>query len=254
MIERKIIAGKKDEFAMKEYVKAKLGKGKVSDVRIERTPIGEKIIVVTTKPGLIIGRAGETIQELTRVLKKQFKLENPKVDVEEVQNPDFDAKTIADQLALTFERFGPETFKMRAYKVLERLKEKGALGAEIILSGKLPSEKARSWRFTFGYLKKTGEIKMVNRAQATAKTKPGIVGIKVEIVPKDAVIPDKIIIPDKEIKEITVTAETETKAEETKTEEKVEQKAEKEKTVKKRGRKKKDKIEKEIEEKTETKE
>lgn len=192
MIERKFIAGKKNEYAVKEYVKKMLGKGKVSDIKIERTPIGERIIVHTTRPGLVIGSKGETIQELTNVLKKHFKLENPKVEVAEVSSPEFDAKNIADQIALELERFGPQTFKMRAYRTLERMKNAGALGGEIVLSGKLPAEKARSWRFTFGYLKKTGDIKIVNKAESTALTKPGIIGIKVSVVPKDAVMLDKI--------------------------------------------------------------
>lgn len=200
MIEKKFIESKKAELAIREFVKKALGKGKISDMKIERTPIGERIIISTTKPGLVIGRGGSVIQEITETLKKQFKFENPKVEIAEVAEPEFDAQSIADQIALALERFGPMTFKTRAYKAIERLKECGALGAEIVLSGKLPSEKARAWRFSFGYLKKTGEIDMVNKGEARAETIPGTVGVKVSIVPKGAKIPDKIEIPD-EIKE-----------------------------------------------------
>ncbi len=199
MIEKKIIANKKSEFEVKEFVKKTLGKGKVSDIKIERTPIGERIIIFTSRPGIVIGRKGETIQNLTEVLKKQFKLENPKIEIVEITNAEFDAQTVADYLALTLERFGPAAFKRRVYAVLDRTRAAGALGAEIVLSGKLPSEKARTWRFSFGYLKKTGEIDIVSKAEATAKTKPGVVGIKVAIVPKDAKIPDRIEIESKEV-------------------------------------------------------
>lgn len=201
MIEKKIIASKKDELAIKEFVKKTLGKGKVTDIKIERTPIGERIIVFASRPGIVIGRKGETIQNLTGVLKEQFKLENPKIEIMEITDIEFDAQTVADNLALALERFGPGTFKRRAYATLERIKSAGALGAEIVLSGKLPGEKARTWRFYFGYLKKTGVIDIVNKAEATAKTRPGVIGIKVAIVPKGAKIPDRIETESKEIKE-----------------------------------------------------
>jgi len=195
MIEKKFIKSKKDELAIKEFIKENIGKGKLSSIKIERTPIGEKIIIYTSKPGLIIGRRGESIQDLTTVLKKKFSLENPKLEIMEIQNPEFDAQTVADNIALSLERFGSDSFKIIAYRALERIKKAGALGCEIILSGKLPSEKARSWRFYFGYLNKTGETKsLVNSAAAVAKTKPGTVGVKVRIMPPDVILPDRIEI------------------------------------------------------------
>ena len=59
MEERKTVKFKKDEFAIKESIKLEIGKGKVSKVKIEYTPVGEKIIISTNKPGLVIGRGGE---------------------------------------------------------------------------------------------------------------------------------------------------------------------------------------------------
>jgi len=201
MIEKKFIALKKEEIAIKEFVKKSIGKGKISSIRVERTPIGEHIIISTCKPGLVIGSGGESIQNLTELLKKQFNLENPKLEIAEIQHPEFDAQSIADQIALSLERFGPGSFKITAYKMLERIKSAGALGTEILLSGKLPGEKARTWRFCFGYLMKTGDTaNLVNRAIAVANTKPGSVGIKVAILPKDAKLPDKITIIKEEVK------------------------------------------------------
>ena len=73
----------------------------------------------------------------------------------------------------------------------------GALGAELVLSGKLPSDRARTWRFTQGYLKKTGEpSKVVNKAMTQARCSSGVVGIKVSILPPDAEIHDKIVVDD----------------------------------------------------------
>ena len=94
---------------------------------------------------------------------------------------------------MSLERFGSKSFKIIAYRALEKVRRAGALGCEIILSGKLPSEKARQWRFFYGYLMKTGEsAKLVDRAQAVAQTKPGTVGVKVSILSSDVKLPDKI--------------------------------------------------------------
>ena len=207
MIERKFVQLKKDEFALKEFVKKELGKGKVSSISLERTPVGEKIVVRTSKPGLIIGRRGEKIADLTRILKTEFKMENPHIEIAEIQNPTLDAWAVADDIALSLERFGQLRFKMTAYKTLERIKKAGALGAEIRLSGKLPGERAKSWRFAFGLLKKTGDTaKVVDKANIPAQTKPGVIGIKVEILSPDANIIDKLIIKNFKIAAAAVEA------------------------------------------------
>jgi len=195
MEERQIVKFKKDEFAIKEYIKSILGKGKISKVRIEYTPVGEKVIVSTNKPGLVIGKRGEKIDELTDILRNKFKLENPRVEIEEIMQPEFDAQIVADEIALGLERLGPLKFKVIAYKSLQKIMDAGALGAEIILGGKLPSARAKTWRFAQGYLKKIGDsAKVVDRAKSRAETKPGTVGIKVAILSPYAILSDKIII------------------------------------------------------------
>jgi small subunit ribosomal protein S3 len=203
MEEKNVIKFKKEEFAIKEYVKKALGKGKISRVKIEYTPVGEKIIIMTHKPGLVIGRGGEKISEMTRTLKGKFNLENPHIEISEIETREFDAQVMADEIALSLERFGPLKFKVIAYRTLQRIIEAGALGVEIRLSGKLPGARARTWRFAQGYLKKTGDsAKVVDRAQARAETKPGTVGVKVSILSPHAVLKDRININEELLKEI----------------------------------------------------
>lgn len=198
MEEKKTVKFKKEEFSMKEKIKNEIGKGKLSKVKIEYAPVGERIIISTNKPGLIIGRGGEKIEQLTDILRKKFKLENPHVEIDEIKNPDLDAQLVADDLALGLERFGPLKFKSLAYRALQRVMKAGALGTEIRLTGKIPSARAKSWRFAQGYLKKTGDsAKVVDRAQSIAHTKPGVVGVKVSILPPDAIMKDRIKIDDK---------------------------------------------------------
>ena len=208
MEERKIVKFKKDEFEVKEYIKKSLGKGRISKVRIEYTPIGEKIIITTDKPGLVIGRGGEKIGELTSTIKTRFKFENPRIEINEIKEPQLDSQIIADEIALALERFGPLRFKVIAYKTLQKIMSAGALGVEIVLSGKLPGERAKKWRFSQGYLKKVGDpAKLVDRAKSRAETKPGTVGIKVAILSPNVKLLDKIEITDKLIEELKTNSE-----------------------------------------------
>jgi small subunit ribosomal protein S3 len=203
MEEKKFVELRKEEHGLKEFVKRSFGKGKISGVKIEYTPVGEKIIVMTHKPGLIIGKRGERISELTETLKKRFKMENPHVDIEEIMHPDFDSQLVGDEIALMIERLGPMRFKSICYRMLGRIKEAGALGAEIRVSGKLPSDRAKSWRFAFGYLKKTGDAaKVVYKAESIAETRQGVVGIKVSILSPDKKIHDRIELDEDKMTEI----------------------------------------------------
>jgi len=211
MEEKKFVVFKKEELGVKEYVKNSLGKGKISAVAIEYTPVGVKIVISTSKPGLVIGRKGEKIEELTRVLKKRFKLDNPHIEIKEITEPLLDAQLVADEIALLLERQGSLKFKVIAYKMLESIKRAGALGVELVLSGKLPSERARSWRFSQGYMMKTGDpAKVVDSAMSQAVTLPGVVGIQVRILPPTAHIHDRIVIDEKTLAQLqTVVTEEE---------------------------------------------
>ncbi|MFH1325722.1 MAG: 30S ribosomal protein S3 [archaeon] len=203
MEEKNIVKFKKEEFAVREYIKKSLGKGRISNVKIEYTPVGEKIVVSTNKPGLVIGRGGERIDELTTVLKRRFKLENPHIEINEIMKPEFDAQIIADEIATALENFGPLKFKVIAYRTIQKIMNAGALGVEIRLGGKLPSSRAKQWRFAQGYLKKVGDsAKVVDRAQSIAQTKPGTVGVKVAILSPDAKLSDKIVVDNEMIEKI----------------------------------------------------
>lgn len=113
---------------------------------------------------------------------------------------------MAQRIASSLERFGSARFKSIGHKIMENVINSGALGVEIIVSGKIPSARAKSWRFYQGYLKKCGDIAIsgVRKAQATALLKSGIVGIKVAIMPPDLVLPDKVELRETVLTEVTV--------------------------------------------------
>lgn len=256
MIERKFIAEKMKELEVEEYIAQEIGKDKYSFLQIKRTPLGDKVTIYTSKPGFIVGKKGETIKKMTHVLKEKFKMDNPQVEVAEFDRAECDAKSMADYIAGSLERFGSNRFKSIGYKVLQRIMDAGALGAEIKISGRgVPSSRAKSWRFYAGLLKKSGDISesKVLKAITSANLKSGSVGIKVSIMPGDTVLPDKIIFTTVEKKEETAEAPKEEKAEDEKAKEAVDALKEEAKKEKKKAPAKKKEGEKKQEKKQEPK-
>ncbi len=225
MIERDFVKQKKKEFQIEEFVADNLSNVGHSHTKMQRTPLGEKIIISASRPGLVVGREGKNIKKLTISLKKKFKLENPQIEIDEVEDVNLDAQIVAERIASSLERFGITKFKGVGHKVMKDVMGAGARGIEIIISGKVPSSRARRWRFYQGYLKKCGDIALVGvrKAYKIAQLKSGIVGIQVRIMPPETKLPDEI----KLIEELQEVVEEVKEGEEEKVEEeKVEEKKE----------------------------
>ena len=200
MIEREFVAQKTKEYYIKKFIESKLSKVGLSSIKLKKIPMGEKIIIETSKPSLIVGSKGTNIKELTLTLKKEFKLENPQIEINEVKNIFLDPIIVADKIAGSLERFGSARFKGVGHKIMENVINSGALGIEIVLSGKIPSARAKSWRFYQGYLKKCGQSATeIKSAYAYAQLKSGTVGIQVRIMPPNLILPDDISIKDDEL-------------------------------------------------------
>ncbi len=194
MIERKFVAEKLKEYQIQEFISQTLKNVGHSHTKLQRTPIGDKVIIYASRPGLVVGRKGENIKKLTQTLKKRFNLENPQIEISEVEKPNLDAQIVAERIASTLERFGIQKFKAIGHKTMTDVMGSGALGIEILISGKVPSQRAKTWRFYNGYLKKCGNIaqQAVKRAQAVAVLKTGEIGIQVAIMGPDVELPDDI--------------------------------------------------------------
>ncbi|HIH46799.1 MAG: small subunit ribosomal protein S3 [archaeon GW2011_AR16] len=194
MIERKIISQKLKEFQIQDYISSTLKNSGQSHTKLLHTPLGEKIVVYTSRPGIIVGRKGQHIKKLTSAIKKRFELENPQLEIAEVENVNLNAKIVAERIAQSFERYGSQRFKGIVHRVMQDSITAKAMGIEVTISGKVPSARAKAWRFYLGYLKKCGDIALtgVDRGFATAKLKSGIIGIKVRIMPPTTKLPDDI--------------------------------------------------------------
>lgn len=237
MIERKFIAEQLKEFQIQEYISNSLKNVGHSHTKLQRTPLGEKIIVYASRPGLVVGRKGENIKKLTKTLKKKFGLENPQIEISEVENIYHDAQIVAEMIASTLERFGPQRFKGVGHKMMADIMNAGSLGVEILISGKIPGSRAKTWRFYQGYLKKCGDIVHdISTASTSAQMKSGSIGIKVKIMPPDIILPDKIEYIEPKVEEVEEEKPKE-ETEEEKTEKKEEAKKEKKPAKKKAAKK-----------------
>jgi small subunit ribosomal protein S3 len=215
-----------------EFLQKKLERAGYGGVTISRTPLGTHIVIYAMRPGLVIGRGGETIKELATILEEKFKVPNPQISVSEIEIPELNPYVVASRIASALER--GVHFRRAGFWALNQVMEAGALGVEIIISGKLRTERARYEKFRAGYLPRCGDppLKYMRKAEAHVQLKPGIFGVKVRIMPPDAVFPDKIQIVEAPLPEEEVPVEEETietaAEEETKTEEASEEEAEEE--------------------------
>ena len=158
MIEREFIKNKLRAFMINEHIKSNTTGSGFSHSVIQRTPLGEKIVIFASRPRLVVGSGGQNIKKLTINLKEKFKLENPQIELGDVDDENLNPEMILHIIINTLERFGSSRFKAVGYKAMFNVMNSGALGVEIIISGKIPSSRAKNWRFYQGYLKKCGDI------------------------------------------------------------------------------------------------
>lgn len=234
MIEKKFIKDNIKKVKAKEYVRGELERAGVVDVSIQRTTLATRIAVKAEKPGLIIGKKGKTVKDLSEAIAKSLGVENPQIEVVDVQEPDMEPRVVARWIVHQLEK-GTKPKKVIQIAV-DRVMNAGALGVEIIIKGKLQGKGAQARRESIlkGYLKKAGDMKkLVREAKESAVLKQGIIGIVVRIVPRDVIFSDKMDLEKMGIisaegKKTPKAAEGEEK-EEAKEEEKTEEKKEKKK-------------------------
>ena len=168
-----------------EYLNATLKDAGYGGSEIQKTPIGTKITLFVTRPGLVIGRKGAGIKDLTARLEQQFGLSNPQVSVMEVTKPELNAKIMANRIGQLVER--GTAFRRAALWTINTIMEAGALGVEVTISGKLRSERSHFEKHTSGVVPKSGDIadKVVRTSITQVLTKMGLLGIRLKIALKE---------------------------------------------------------------------
>jgi len=173
-----------------EFFQEELGRAGYGGMDVAKTPMGTQIVLKAEKPGMVIGKGGENIRKVTTALEEKFNLEDPQIDVQEVDEPDLNARIVADRLANALERGW--YFRKAGHTTIDRIMEAGALGAEIVLSGKVTGARSRVEKFNRGYIKHNGEPaeEVVDHGQGVAVMKLGTIGVDVKIIPPGAELPD----------------------------------------------------------------
>ncbi|GAB7019951.1 30S ribosomal protein S3 [Halostagnicola bangensis] len=179
-----------------EFFEEELGRAGYGGMDVAKTPMGTQIVLKAEKPGMVIGKGGENIRKVTTALEDRFNLEDPQIDVQEVEEPDLNARIVADRLSNALERGW--YFRKAGHTTIDRIMEAGALGAEIVLSGKVTGARSRVEKFNRGYIKHNGEPaeEVVDHGQGVAVMKLGTIGVDVKIIPPGAELPDDFQIYD----------------------------------------------------------
>jgi len=193
-IERKFIENAIIKLNISNYLKKELVRAGFSRVEIQKTPVLTRITVYVLNPGKVIGRGGNTIDLLTDSIRRNFSVTNPQINVMEVENKMLEPLLVARDLCEKLER-GLNSRKIIQI-ALKIIMENGALGSEIIVTGKLKAKGARTSQIkkSIGYIPKVGNVtELVREAAAVAYPKYGAIGVKVRIVPPGTVFPDRKI-------------------------------------------------------------
>ncbi|MDH7593925.1 MAG: 30S ribosomal protein S3 [Methanomicrobiales archaeon] len=198
-IERKFVAEGVRKARVEKYLTKELKRAGFGGMDIARTPMGTQVTIFAERPGIVIGKGGRLVRQVTQELASVYGVESPQVDVQQVQNPNFNAQIMAERLANAIERGW--YFRKAGQSIVRRVMDAGALGCEVIIAGKLTGPRARVQKFVEGYMKHAGEpsITIVQKGYAIAIKKLGVIGVQVRIIPPDAKLPDSFRVTEEEV-------------------------------------------------------
>ena len=189
-VEKKFVAEGISKALVNEYLAEELERAGYGGMVMNRTPMGTQITVYAEKPGMVIGKGGKLIRKITRDLDRRFHLDNPQIDVQDVGRGDLNGRVVANRLASSLERGW--YFRKAGQSMMRRVMDAGALGCEIVISGKLTGPRSRTEKFISGYIKHSGKpaVDLVDRGYSVAVKKLGVIGCQVRIIPPDVRLPD----------------------------------------------------------------
>ncbi len=194
----------KDNYNMmllNNYLKVKIKESGFSKVEVSKTPTGTRVVLYVTRPGIVIGRKGTGIRELTEKLESEFGLKNPQISVEEIKKPELSPRVMCNRMASHLER--GTAFRRATMWTMQQIMENGAMGTQITISGKLRGDRSAFEKHVAGILPRAGHHAdvIVDEDIAHVETAMGLIGIRIRIANKDKVIPEFELIKEKKKKE-----------------------------------------------------
>jgi|SRR6266566_1734003 len=192
--DKRIIVENVRRVLLKEYLMNETRRAGFGGLDIQRTPMGTRVTLLAERPGLVIGRKGGAIKALTEAVEQRFRFDNPQIEVQEVASPALNAQIMAEKLANALERGWH--FRRAGHSTVRRIMEAGAKGCLVVIAGKLTGQRHRTEKFKAGHIKYCGEPRnlWMGLGFASAKLKPGIIGVTVEIMDPRAKLPDEVEI------------------------------------------------------------
>lgn len=165
--------------AIRDYLRNEISGAGLVEVIIRRYFRRVEIYLYVTKPGIVIGKAGATINLLRQNLVNKFNLpKDLKVSIEEFKDPFRSAQVIASDIGSALEKNIPYRRLIKSY--LEKIKYSGILGAKITVKGRLnKAEIARKEEVAFGSIPRHTISSIIDTANVDAKTSAGIIGVRV---------------------------------------------------------------------------
>ena len=175
---------------LNDYLREKIKDAGFSEVVISKTPVGTKVTLYVTKPGIVIGRKGTNIKLLTEKLESDFGLKNPQIAVEEIPVPELSPSVMCSRISGHLER--GTAFRRATMWTLNQIMEAGAMGVQISISGKLRGDRSAFEKHTRGILPRAGNYAkdIVSEDVTHTKTAMGLIGIKIRIASKESVVPE----------------------------------------------------------------
>jgi len=165
---------------IRTYVKKKLYAAGIAKILIERAANNQlRVIILTGKPGMIIGRAGDGTEQLKAELEKMTK-KTVAIDIKEVRRAELDAQLTAESIAQALER--RVAFRRAMKQAIGRTMKSGAKGIKVLVSGRVGgAEIARSEKYSEGNVPLHTLRANIDYGFAEADTTYGKLGVKVWI-------------------------------------------------------------------------
>ncbi len=174
------------DLKIRNFVKTKLAAAAVSRVFIERAWNSLRVTIFTARPGIVIGRKGAEIENMTREISNLASGKSVKIDIQEIKTPELDAQLVAENVAMQIER--RISFRRAMKKVIQTTMEFGAQGIKIRCAGRLGgAEISRAEWYREGKIPLHTLRTPIDYGFAEANTVYGKIGVKCWICKKEEI-------------------------------------------------------------------